>query len=74
MIPYLPPKAVENLELTLRYLLRANRTGFISHDSIDGLGAELAETYDFELHDAKQLVILHTAKVAMAMIKDGSWE
>lgn len=74
MRPYLPPRAVEQLELTLRYLLRAHRTGFISHDSIDGLGAELAETHGFELHIAKQLVIFHTATVAMAMIKDGSWE
>ena len=74
MRPYLPPTAAENLEITLRYLLRAHRSGFISHDSIDGLGAELAEAHGYELHDAKQLVILHTAKVAMIMIKDGSWE
>lgn len=74
MLPHLPPRAAENLELTLRFLLRAHRTGFISPDSIDGLGAELAGTYGYELHDSKQLVILHTAKVAMAMIQEGAWD
>lgn len=72
--PYLSPQAVENLELTLRYLLRAHKTGFISHDSLDGLGEELAATYGCEFHIARQLVIMHTARAALAMLEDGSWD
>ena len=64
MRTYLSPTAAENLDITRRCLPRAHRTGFISPDSIDALGAQLP--------NAKQLVIPHTAKVAMITLHAGS--
>jgi phosphoserine phosphatase len=73
MIPDFSARDRALMEETLRWLLRADRSGFISSASIKGLSEEVAEKFGCEFRIAESLVIGLTAKVAMAMLEEG-WD